>query len=349
MSTRVLVVDDSPLSQRWLRELLATDAEFAVVGTASNGLQALEAAQALRPDLVTLDLKMPVMDGLATLKHLMSARPIRTVVVSQLAAAESHLTFDCLRYGAVDFIRKPSSLEGAARDAEPGEIVLRLRRAAAVAPSRLRFQRLRARPGAGAIVGHEAAGHLILALAGRSGMAELLQLVAAVPRRAGLGLLALVDVSPAVAESFAAYAVRFSDFAPGTGEADATVRGGAAHFVSTGDPVLCVSDGSCCRLKPFSPPLGAERESLPAAMLASAAEGFGGRLDVVLLSGAVAGCLDGLGGVVAGGGRVWAQEPDEAVENATLLRAVESGLAARIGSWSEWGEGVASGIVAAPK
>jgi two-component system, chemotaxis family, protein-glutamate methylesterase/glutaminase len=344
MSTRVLVVDDSPSSQRWLRELLATDPDFAVVGTASNGLQALESAQALRPDLVTLDLRMPVMDGLTTLKHLMSIRPTRTVVVSHLAAADSHLTFDCLRYGAVDFITKPSGLDGVASDAEPREFVLRLRRAAAVATAQLRFQRLRARTPQGTVAGGGAAGHLILAVAGRSGMAALLQLLAAVPRQASLGVVALLDASPAVAESFAAYAVRFSDLAPGSNETEAVVWGGAAHFASTTAPILCSADGGQCRLKSFDPPRGADRESVSAALVVSAVESFGGRLDVVLLSGAAAGDLDGLVSVVGSGGRVWTQAPDEAPENDALVAALERRVASPVRSWGEWGEGVASKV-----
>jgi two-component system, chemotaxis family, protein-glutamate methylesterase/glutaminase len=345
MSTRVLLVDDSPLSQRWLRGLLAADPEFTVAGTAVNGLQALESAQALRPDLVTLDLNMPVMDGLTTLKHLMSSRPTKTVVVSHLASAESHLTFDCLRYGAVDFITKPSGLD-AASTADAEEILLRLRRAAAVASSRLRLQRV---PAHARAVSGSAGGvvdRLLVVLAGRSGLAPLLQLLSALPRHAGLALVALLDVSPAVATSFAGYASRYSAFASQPAEADVTLAGSTAFLASASQPLLLVAEAGRCAFKPYAPPNGVEREALSAALLTSAAEAFGARLDIVLLSGVAPGYLGAAAELRSRGGQVWAQEPREALENAVLANAVEAGLASAIDRWSGWAESATRGAVA---
>ncbi len=334
MSTKVLVVDDSALSRRWLLNALATDPEFVVVGTAADGLEALGAAQELRPDIITLDLNMPVMDGLSALKRLMSIRPTRTVIVSHLAVAESRLTFDCLRYGAVDFMVKPSGLDDSATEGPARAITLRLRRAAAVAPSWLRFRRLRRRATAAAPQGRDVAARLIVAVAGQSGMADLLQAVAAVPRCSDLAFVALLDASPSVTESFATYAAEFSMLSVRPWTADALVLGGGVYFASASESILPTLEGTLCRLKGFKAPLGSDRESLSAAVLTSAAETFGPRLHVVLLSGARAGGPDTLDGLRRKGVRVWAQDYSGECGGESL---------GGVGTWTEWAEGFTRG------
>jgi two-component system chemotaxis response regulator CheB len=106
----VLVVDDSALMRTVIAEVVAGFPEFEVIGTACDGHDALEKIHALDPDIVTLDIEMPGLDGIATLGYVMSETP-RAVVM--LSAAESRgdvdLTLRALELGAVDFIRKPDA------------------------------------------------------------------------------------------------------------------------------------------------------------------------------------------------------------------------------------------------
>ncbi|MBI4246530.1 MAG: chemotaxis response regulator protein-glutamate methylesterase [Candidatus Rokubacteria bacterium] len=104
---RVLVVDDSALMRQILSQILASDPAIEVVGTAPDPLIARDKIKALNPDVVTLDVEMPRMDGLAFLERLMRARPMPVVMVSSLTEAGCDITLRALELGAVDFVAKP--------------------------------------------------------------------------------------------------------------------------------------------------------------------------------------------------------------------------------------------------
>jgi two-component system chemotaxis response regulator CheB len=105
----VLVVDDSAFMRRVISDILVGSREFRVVGTARNGLEALKQIHALEPDIVTLDVEMPELDGLQTLGYIMSETPRPVVMLSGAAGDGRHdPTIRALELGAVDFVRKPS-------------------------------------------------------------------------------------------------------------------------------------------------------------------------------------------------------------------------------------------------
>jgi two-component system chemotaxis response regulator CheB len=105
----VLVVDDSAFMRRLITEIVESRPEFLVVGTARDGNDALAKIRTLRPDIVTLDIEMPGVDGLAALQQIMTDMP-RPVVMLSAAGSETgnSLTIRALELGAVDFVRKPS-------------------------------------------------------------------------------------------------------------------------------------------------------------------------------------------------------------------------------------------------
>jgi DNA-binding NarL/FixJ family response regulator len=104
---RVLIVDDSSFLRRTLPRLLQADPEIEVVGTAANGAEGVELAKTLHPDVITLDVMMPVMDGLAALKQIMREAPTAVLMVSSVTTEGAHTTLDALAAGAVDFFAKP--------------------------------------------------------------------------------------------------------------------------------------------------------------------------------------------------------------------------------------------------
>jgi len=107
MPTRVLIVEDSQVMQRLLADLIARGRDLEVVGIASDPYEARELIKALRPDVVTLDVEMPRMDGLTFLERLMRLRPMPVVMVSALTERHAEASLRALELGAVDVIAKP--------------------------------------------------------------------------------------------------------------------------------------------------------------------------------------------------------------------------------------------------
>lgn len=112
-AVRVLVVDDSATMRGLISAALRRDPEIEVVGTANDPLEARQAIKALNPDVITLDIEMPSMDGLEFLEKIMRLRPMPVVMVSTLTQAGAEATLRALEGGAVDCVAKPTSLAGA--------------------------------------------------------------------------------------------------------------------------------------------------------------------------------------------------------------------------------------------
>ena len=106
---RVLIVDDSAVMRQLLSTLLSADPEIEVVGTAPDPHVARERIKALNPDVITLDVEMPHMDGVTFLRKIMTLRPMPVVMISTLTQAGAEITLEALEIGAVDFVAKPTS------------------------------------------------------------------------------------------------------------------------------------------------------------------------------------------------------------------------------------------------
>jgi two-component system, chemotaxis family, protein-glutamate methylesterase/glutaminase len=105
---RVLVIDDSAIVRKILSETLASEADIEVVGTAPDPIIALEKIKRLKPDVLTLDIEMPRMDGLTFLKQIMATQPMPVILISSLAQSSVDIALEALRCGAVDVLAKPS-------------------------------------------------------------------------------------------------------------------------------------------------------------------------------------------------------------------------------------------------
>ena len=106
MALTVLVVDDSGFFRRRLTEILSQDSNIKVVGTASNGREAIDQAIALKPDVITMDYEMPMMDGITAVRHIMQRCPTPVLMFSSLTHEGARVTLDALDAGAVDFLPK---------------------------------------------------------------------------------------------------------------------------------------------------------------------------------------------------------------------------------------------------
>ncbi|UVM48907.1 chemotaxis response regulator protein-glutamate methylesterase [Pseudomonas sp. B21-015] len=116
MVVKVLVVDDSGFFRRRVSEILAADSNIQVVGTATNGKEAIDQALALKPDVITMDYEMPMMDGITAVRHIMQRCPTPVLMFSSLTHEGARVTLDALDAGAVDFL--PKNFEDISRNPE---------------------------------------------------------------------------------------------------------------------------------------------------------------------------------------------------------------------------------------
>ena len=104
---KVLVVDDSALVRQMMQEMLSSDPAIEVVGTAADPYVARDMIKQLHPDVLTLDVEMPRMDGVSFLRNLMRLHPLPVVMVSSLTERGADVTLEAMDLGAVDFVTKP--------------------------------------------------------------------------------------------------------------------------------------------------------------------------------------------------------------------------------------------------
>jgi len=105
---RVLIVDDSALIRQLLREIISRDPALEVIGAAPDPYRAWSIIQTARPDVITLDVEMPRMDGLDFLERLMRAHPMPVVMVSSLTQRGCETALKALELGAIDYVSKPT-------------------------------------------------------------------------------------------------------------------------------------------------------------------------------------------------------------------------------------------------
>lgn len=225
---RVLVVDDSSFMRHAVGRLLAEAGDIEVVGTAGDGVAGLAAAIALRPDVITLDVEMPRLDGLAMLRRLMVEVPTRTVMLSSLTHDGAAVTLDALEAGAIDFVAKPGGSLSIDLGQIADELIAKVRTAAAVSDLAFGALRLRAaaqnragrpgdRPGSERAAATEDGGSLlplvrpprgpadrvVVVAASTGGPAALEALVRGLPPRLGASLLVVQHLPPGFTASLA--------------------------------------------------------------------------------------------------------------------------------------------------
>lgn len=134
---RVLIADDSAFMRQELKKIMERDPDIEVVAVARNGEEAVERTKALDPDVVALDINMPVMDGLTALQYIMMESPRPVVMVSSLTQEGALTTYEALELGAVDFVGKPGGTISRDIGMVADEIVYKIRSAAGANTSRL--------------------------------------------------------------------------------------------------------------------------------------------------------------------------------------------------------------------
>jgi len=138
---KLLIADDSKVMRDAINKMFSHGSNIQVIAEAKNGLEAIEAVAMHKPDVITMDVAMPEMDGITALKHIMIKTPTPTVMLSSLTLEGARVAFDALRFGAVDFISKPSALQDTNLSEQEAEIRSKIEYAAVVEQDAIRYIR----------------------------------------------------------------------------------------------------------------------------------------------------------------------------------------------------------------
>jgi two-component system chemotaxis response regulator CheB len=279
--TRVLIVDDSALMRQMLADLLAHENDIEVIGTAADPLIAREMIKRLNPDVLTLDVEMPRMDGLEFLERLMTLRPMPVVMVSTLTASGTETTLRALELGAVDFIAKPQMVTAEGMRRAAAELAAKLR-AAAQAKVRPAAARPTPRPAAGG--GYARPGSIIAIGASTGGVEALREIVGSLPPDCP-AVLITQHMPAAYTRSFAARLNGLAAVAVREASEGAPVLDGHV-YIAPGDEHLRLARagaGFVCRLG-SEPLISGHRPSVD-ALFHSVAEAAGAAAIGVILTG----------------------------------------------------------------
>ncbi len=324
---RVLMVEDSTVMGKILGSMLAASGDIEVTGIARNGEEALQMTEAHAPDIILLDVNMPVMNGKAALKHIMIKNPCPVVVMSNVGSGAPDTVLSFLDLGAVDFMAKPVKNKDLLLQQQ--KIVERIHRAAEADISA--FRRLRGRsgrrPNSRRPEDAPAATRLVIISAGCSGHGTLRQLVAGLQADPTTALIGLQSIPPGFLPALGAHLEDYGHLPINTLTADTTLRGG--HF-------YLGTHGCSLRINNAHGQMSVHMQegrqdfgygpSYFDLLLFSAADCCGDRLQVVLLSGAETGNLEGLRYIRENGGRLLIQQRGTCMMPAALAAAIEENL-----------------------
>jgi len=282
----VLIVDDSAFMRKLVAEILSTSGDFRVVGTARNGLDALKQIHALDPEIVTLDVEMPELDGLQTLGYIMSETPRPVVMLSALDSPNGgELTIRALELGAVDFVHKPTVGIANAAEALGARLLDALRAASTV---NLRGVPILARPSLverHAAVSPGAATHAVVIAASTGGPRALAEVIPRLPAGLDSAVLVVQHMPPGFTASLASRLNALSTLPVAEARHGDRIQHGRVYLAPGGMHMRVIdANGAPVIALDQTPPIWGVRPSAD-PLFRSAAQRFGAALVGVVLTG----------------------------------------------------------------
>jgi len=304
---RVLIVDDSAMMRKALAKIFDEE-DFLIVGNAANGVEALDLIPSVQPDVITLDVNMPVMDGISALKRIMIQFPRPTVMVSAMTQDGATITFDALKYGAVDFIPKPSQLNEDDKGKQISLIREKVQLASKVAISSVRYIRTGLQEKQAAQTQSDLQ-HIACMVAGEGGYGALLKIIPQLTPDLPAAFLVVLYAAREHVDAFASYLDKHSRIAVKRAINGDRLEGGVCYLISgeeyaTLDPR---DNGLNLHITPSSFP---DRRGAADMLMISLAEKFGVGSLGIILSGASADGSDGLNELLHTGGEALIQSPE---------------------------------------
>lgn len=333
---RVLVVDDSATSRLLLVEILRADEAIEVVGQAADGLEALEMVKRLSPDIVTMDVQMPRLDGFAATKRIMVEAPTPILIITSIDAHALSISLEAIRAGALAVQAKPGDPSAPGFEEEARELVRQVKAMSAVKVVRHHRQPSRMLAGAALDGGadavprssaaflHDIPAEVVAIAASTGGPAALHRILTPLTADFPLPLLVVQHISRGFGPGLAAWLDKASPLRVKLADDGETLRP-ATVYVARDDRHLCVSASRRIHLS-AAPFVGGFRPSAT-VLFESVAAAFGRGALAVILTGMGRDGVDGLRAIRSAGGRTIAESKATAVVYGMPGAAVHDGLA----------------------
>lgn len=322
---RVLVIDDSAYSRQTITRMLQSSPLVEVIGTARDGEEALRRCLELQPDLVTLDLEMPRMDGFTFLRMLMAQRPTPVIVVS--GRSEDAPVFKALELGAADFIAKPTPRATPELATIQDELIRKVH-----AIRDLRIEKVRARsqappPIVGAGRSTEHAPAVVVIASSTGGPSALMQILGAFPTAPGCSVLIAQHMPAGFTAGFAERLDRLTPFAAAEAAGGEELVPGRVLVAPGGRHLELESVAGRVRTRIVEDTPGDKYAPSADRLFASAAKHFGADLLGIVLTGMGDDGRDGALAIRAAGGSVVAESEESAVIFGMPRQVIRAGAA----------------------
>lgn len=317
---KVLIVDDSSLIRQAIIAVIKGNEQLQVIGEAADGDEALPLIAKLKPDIITLDVIMPRMSGLTTLKHIMIFYPTPVVMLSSVTQEGAPTTFDALRYGAVDFISKPSKLEGNSLQAQTEEIMQKIITAAKVKTNAIQYVRVNPKRNEVRLPQTACKNIVVLGVA-EGGYGSLLKIIPRLTLHPTTVYMVVFYETTSHINDFVDYLNHYSQVRVARPENNTVLEAGVC-YLSSGEEYVTVHDKQGHFIAHVSrAPFSSRRGSIDMLMF-SVAETIGKNSLGVILTGAGTDGAEGLEEIIRVGGGAIIQSPVSCLYKSMVLSAL---------------------------
>lgn len=330
---KVLIVDDASFMVKALTDILKSDSDIEVVGSAKNGQEALEKIKQLKPDVVTLDVDMPVMDGISAVRHIMIHEPVPIVMLSSLFN-HGDITFEALRLGVVDFLPKPSGAISLDIHEQGHKIIDRVKIAAAEHIEnvrRVKLNKIDAREHLSETYGYKDLDHIVTMGTTLGGPNTIIRLMSQLSPRIPAAVVVIQEIAPNILPAFVKEFNKYTLWKVEAGSDGTILEPGCCYICSYSEPMTVQvnpSQEGFLRLNPdVTKPLD--------ALFSSASQAFEQNAIGVLLTGVGSEGEQGFQEIKSRNGTTIAQNTDTCVYPNLAQCAIESGVVDMVGDADE--------------
>lgn len=324
---KVLVVDDSLVMRKTISRMLSKDKAIEVVGTAVDGRDALEKVESLKPDVITMDVEMPIMNGIEALKKIMEKDPVPVIIMSALTREGADITMEALQLGACDFVTKDFTNAGNSFSSKEAEVIAKVKN---VARNKVRFllRKLDIKPKSAAVISpDQKIRHEVLAIGASTGGPPALQhILTRLPRAFPVPIVIAQHMPKIFTQSFSQRLDAVSQLQVKEAEDGETLRAGIA-YIAPGNTHMAVRKKGRSAYVQFTD--GTQYIYRPSVdlLMSTTAEAFERQSFGIILTGMGSDGLQGMKEMKARGGYIVAQDEETCVVYGMPRAVISANLA----------------------